>query len=410
MGLTAKRVARVRSKIGRYFDARGLYLQVLSPTNAAWVYRYQKDGRQRWMGLGPIDLVSLEEARDKAHAARKLLFSGIDPLDQRAAEKAATRKPYMTFEAAARQYHKDHLAKWRSIKGPKQFLASLEAYAFPIIGADSVADIDRAAVLRVLEQKHANYPDVSLWSAIPRSAAHLRARIEAILDWSASRGYRTGDNPARWAGALKHVLPSWRQLKKPTHHPALPYAELPSFLAELRKREGVAARALEFTILCASRTSEVLGAQWSEVNLSDKVWVVPAERMKAGREHRVPLTARAVAILQSLPREENNEFLFIGLVAGKGLGHAAMAGVLKRMGRIDISVHGFRSCFADWAHECSAFPKTVIDMALAHAIGDKVEAAYRRGTLLQKRRQLMDAFESYCASGTRAAEVIALRA
>jgi integrase len=220
---------------------------------------------------------------------------------------------------------------------------------------------------------------------------------------------RSGDNPARWGGHLKSVLPSWRQLRKPVHHAALPFSEINQLIIELRRREGVAAKALEFTILTAARTGEVIGAVWDEIDFTSKVWTVPASRAKTHKEHRVPLSPRAISILKALPREDGNPFLFIGWIPGKGLGHVAMKAVLSRMGYGQVTVHGFRSCFMDWAHETTSFPKVVIDMALAHVVGDKVEAAYRRGDLFEKRKRLMAEWERFVSAPVAAGKVVALR-
>jgi integrase len=302
----------------------------------------------------------------------------------------------LTFEEAARQYFDQHEKKWRNPKHRAQFLSTLATYAFPKIGKLTVGTVDTGQVLRVLEQKHDDYPDVRLWEAVPETANRVRGRIEVVLDWATVRGLRTGDNPARWRGHLDNVLPARGQIQKPQHHPALPYPDIPAFMGALATREGVAALALGFTILTAARTGEAIGARWREIDLKAKTWVVPANRIKGGKEHRVPLSAHALAVLKALPREEDNEFVFIGPRRG-GLSNMAMATLLRRMGRRDITVHGFRSSFMDWAHEQTAYPKVVIDQALAHAVGDKVEAAYRRGDLFDKRRRLMADWAKYCS-------------
>jgi integrase len=259
----------------------------------------------------------------------------------------------------------------------------------------------------VLEQKTKKYPDKRLWDAIPETSQRMRSMIDRVLDWATVRGYRTGDNPARWAGYLSEVLPP---VKKKNHHAALPYSEVAEFMTELRKREGISPTALEFTILTAARTGEVVGATWSEIDLKNKVWTVPANRMKAGKEHRVPLSSRAVAILNSLPKEEGNEFVSIGSRHG-GMSKMTLDAVLRRMGFKDrATVHGFRSTFMDWAHDNTAFPKVVIDMAMAHTVGDKVEASYRRSDLFDKRRKLTEAWATYCATpAASTAKVLPLR-
>jgi integrase len=388
MPLTALRVARL-TKPGRYADGNGLYLQVTSSGGKSWILRYERARRERWLGLGALHTVSLKDARERARKARLQILDGIDPIDakraQRAAEALAAAKS-ITFEEAAKQYFDAHEKKWRNAKHRAQFLSTLKAYAYPKIGKLPVADIDLGLVLKVIEP---------IWEAKTETASRVRGRIETVLDWATVRGYRKGENPARWRGHLEHVLPARGRIAKQNHHAALPYAELPAFMSELRKREGVAAKALEFTILTAARTGETIGATWGEINFSDKTWTVPAGRIKGGREHRVPLSDTALKLLKSLPTEKNNEFVFIGPRSG-GLSNMGMASVLSRMERKDITVHGFRSTFRDWAAERTNYPNHVVEMALAHTIGSKVEAAYRRGDLFDKRRQLMATWEKFC--------------
>jgi integrase len=404
MSLTAKRVGRVK-KPGRYSDGHGLVLQVQEGANGitkSWLFRYQRNGRERWLGLGPTFTVTLKDARERARAARLQLLDGIDPLDAKAAVKQAAAleaAKTLTFEAAANRYFDQHADKWTNRKHRKQFLSTMKDYVFPVIGKLSVAAVDTGLVLKCIEP---------IWPTKAPTANRVRARIESVLDWATVRGYRTGDNPARWRGHLGEVLPARRQIKKAVHHPALPYVEIPGFMAALRERSGVAARALEFTILTAARTGEVLGAQWSEFDLDAKVWVVPAGRMKGGREHRVPLPDNVVTLLRALPTEEGNPFVFIGF-RGAGLSHMAMDNALKRIRDNGCTVHGFRSTFRDWTAERTAFPHHVAEQALAHTIGSAVERAYRRGDLYAKRTQLMKAWASYCGQPAKAGEVVALR-
>jgi integrase len=261
-------------------------------------------------------------------------------------------------------------------------------------------------VLKVLENKAPK--GKRLWDAVPPTAARVRNRIEAVLDWATVRGYRSGDNPARWDGHLDQILPSPQKLQPPQHLAALPYQELPAFMAKLRAIQGVTARALEFTILNAARTNEVIGARWDEINLKDAVWIVPAERMKANKEHRVPLSARAMAILQDLPREQNNPHVFIGTKSGAGLNNRTLLWLLERT-KQECTVHGFRSTFRDWAGERTATAVHVIEMALAHAVGSGVERAYARSDLLEQRRKLMDSWAKYCSSPPAAGEVVPMR-
>jgi len=411
MHLTAKRIARLLRQPGRFHDGHGLILQVRSPTNASWLLRYQRAGQEHQFGLGPLRLVPLKLARERARAAQLGLLNGIDPLmakrAARAAEAVAAAKA-MTFEAAALAYFDDHEEKWKNAKHRQQFLGSMRRYVFPLIGALPVSTIDTALVLKVLEQNH---PDKKkLWLAIPETASRVRGRIENVLDWAAVHELRSGENPARWRGHLAHKLPETSKIVTVNHYAALPYAATPQFMNELRGRAGFGARALEFTILTAARTSGVIGATWSEFDLEAALWIIPAARMKAGKEHRVPLSPPVVALLKALPIEKgSNPFVFIGPRAG--IGNTTMNATLRRMGYRSFTVHGFRSSFMDWAHERTAFAKVVIDMALAHAVGDKVEAAYRRGELLEKRRRLMAEWSKYCmTSPVSSGDVVQLKA
>lgn len=399
--LTVKRIARLTTP-GRYLDGRGLYLQVMSPTNRSWLLRWEQHGRDRWLGLGPLADFSLEEARARAHKARQLIKDGIDPISERKKARAAAALDaarQMTFREAARQYHALHEASWKSRKTRREFLAMLERHAFKKIGALSVADIDTGRVLAVIE---------ALWTTQPILANRIRGRIEKILEWSTIRGYRSGDNPAAWRNHLRAALPAVGKISKVEHLAALPYAELPAFLTALRTHSGVGVAALEFLILTAARTGEVIRATWSEFDLQEKVWTIPAERMKAAKAHRVPLADRAMAILGALPREA--EYVFIGARKGQHISDVAMIKLVRRMGHSDIAVHGFRATFKTWASERTAYPDPLVEMCLAHAVGNAVEAAYRRTDLLDKRRRLMAEWATYCTTPTPVAgEVVALR-
>jgi integrase len=398
--LTVKKIDRLKEP-GRYLDERGLYLQVMSATNRSWLLRYEINGRKRWMGLGPCADFTLEEARERARQARQLLADGIDPLEARQAERAQralAAAQTITFQDAAQQYFDQHERKWRNAKHRAQFLSTLRDYAFPKIGKLSVADIDTGLVLKVVEP---------IWQTKTETANRVRGRIESVLDWATVRGYRTGDNPARWKGHLDNVLPARGKIAPHKHHRALSFTDMPEFMTALGQREGFGARACELTCLTAARTGEITGARWPEFDLAAKLWTIPAGRMKGHREHRVPLSDRAVAILKALPREA--EFVFPGGRKGAPISNMAMAELLKRMGRLDITVHGFRSTFRDWAAEKSNFQNHVIEMALAHVIGDKVEAAYRRGDLFEKRRKLMEAWAVYCTTPQRDATVIPMK-
>jgi integrase len=302
-----------------------------------------------------------------------------------------------TFRECAEAYIAAHETTWRHPKHHHQWNASLKQYVYPLIGDLSVAAIDVGLVLQVLEP---------IWKRRTETASRVRGRIEAILDWARVHKLREGENPARWRGHLKHLLPEKSKLRKVIHHPALPYTEINGFMTHLRQQDGIVARALEFTILTAARKSEVTGARWSEID--GNVWTIPGERMKGGRKHRVPLCDRAVAILKSLPHE--SDFVFIGAQNGRPIGDAVMPDLMERMGRDDITVHGFRSTFKDWASETTAYPNHVVEQALAHAIGNGVEAAYRRGDLFEKRRQLMESWAQYCSGPHVEADVVPLRA
>jgi integrase len=422
MALTAKKIAVLRKTPGRYIDGgplgRGLYLQT-TPGGASWLLRYERDGRERWMGLGSFADFGLKEARARAKAARQLLADNIDPLEQKKADKAAralASAKAISFGDAARQYFDSNEKKWRNKKHREQFTSTLKTYVYPKIGAQPVADIDTGAVLSVLEQRHKDYPDQRLWDAIPETSNRVRSRIEAVLDWCSTRGYRgKSDNPARWDGHLEHVLPARQQIQKVEHHPALPYSEMPRFMIALRQRNGVTARALEFLVLTAARTGAVLGATWDEVNFSNKLWTVPPERAGAKiigddvAPRRIPLSDRCIEILKALPREDNNPYLFIGGKVGCGLSDMALAALMKDMlfesttpGRFAVP-HGCRSTFKDWVSECTSYPNHVSEAALWHAVADRVEAAYRRGDLFAKRIKLMNEWSRFCGTAPRAA-------
>ena len=393
MGLTLKRVARA-NKPGRYSDGHNLYLQVGPSGTKCWLLRYVLKGRERWMGLGKLADFDLEEARARAKAARQLLAAKIDPIEARkareaeeAAEAALKAAKLMTFEEATNQYYALHEVGWGNERHRQQWRNSMRDYALKKIGALAVADVDTGQVLRCIE---------SDWQTKPVTMMRVRSRIESVLEWATVRGYRQGENPARWADHLRAALPSPSKVAKVEHHTALPYAELPKFMTELAALPGIPARALEFLILTASRTAEVTGARWDEIDLDKALWTIPNSRMKAGREHRVPLSARAVELLAALPRE--SEVVFVSPVrAGGPIGGSAMLRTLQRL-RTGIVPHGFRSSFADWAHERTNFPNRLIEMALAHQVGTDTERAYRRTDLFDKRRKLAEAWAGFIYS------------
>ncbi|MBR0795671.1 tyrosine-type recombinase/integrase [Bradyrhizobium jicamae] len=393
--LTALKVEKIKEP-GMYADGGGLYLRVTEESTKNWVYRFMLNGRPRWMGMGPLHTIGLADARNRAAACRRQRHDGIDPIEARRAGRQRAHldaAKAITFKECASRYIAAHRAGWRNAKHAAQWEATLATYAEPVIGALPVQAIDMTLVLKVIEP---------IWTTKPETAGRLRGRIESILDWARVRGYCEGENPARWRGHLDKVLPARSKVRKVEHHAALPYTALSSFLMGLRKHEGVAASALEFAILTAARTGETLGARWSEIDLLAKIWTIPAERMKAGRDHRVPLSARALSILGEMQAirhaDAGDAFVFPGGKKGKPLSNMAFLMLLRRMSRYDLTAHGFRSSFRDWAAECMNFPAEVAEMALAHTVGSKVEAAYRRGDLFEKRRRLMVAWGTYCAS------------
>lgn len=391
--LTALAVQR-QKRPGYYSDGGNLYLRVSDFGTKSWLFIFTRDGKTREMGLGPFPDVTLEEAREKALESRRALLAGHDPIEKRQAEKDSKRlddAKRITFDKAAEQYIDSHRAGWKNAKHASQWTNTIATYANPVFGALPVALIDTSLVMQALERD-------KLWTTKPETASRLRGRIEAVLDWATTRGHRTGENPARWKGHLDNLLPARTKVKKVKHHAALPYTDAPSFMAKLRDQEGIAARALEFTILTACRTGEVIAARWEEIDFADKVWTVPAERMKAKKEHRVPLAPRAIEILRGMKEIRLGEFVFPGTKKDKHLSNMAMLAVLERMGYDDLTVHGFRSTFRDWAAERTSYPREVCEQALAHTVSDKVEAAYRRGDLFNKRTKLMDQWRIYCES------------
>ncbi len=385
--------AAVQSRgIGYHGDGGNLWLQVTSG-GRSWLFRYLWAGRQREMGLGSVTEISLAEARGRAAICRRLVRDGVDPIERKrtcAAERAATTVKQVTFRQAAERYINAHKAGWKSDKHAAQWPATLDAYAYPIIGSLSVRDVDTGAVLKVLEP---------IWSEKAETATRVRGRIEAVLDWARARGYRDGENPARWRGHLDKLLPKRSKVRAVQHHAALPYKTMAAFWEALTVKTGVSAEALRFAILTAARTGEVIGATWREVDLKGKVWTIPAARMKAGKEHRVPLSDEAVAVLQrmELVKEGLDAHLFPGGRATGGLSNMAMNELIKGMAwPTKVTVHGFRSAFRDWAAEATAYPGDMVEMALAHTVSNKVEAAYRRGDMFERRRRLMDDWAASC--------------
>jgi integrase len=408
--LSAVEVAKAKGPAVLH-DGGGLYLRVSASGSKSWVFRFQLDSKRRDMGLGPYPDVSLAEARGKAADHRKQRHDGIDPLDAKEAQRQAQRLAVAkgrTFRECATEFIEKNRAGWRNAKHRQQWENTLEAYVYPKLGDLPVSAIDTGFVAQVLDP---------IWATKPETASRVRGRIEAVLDSATVRGFRQGPNPAQWKGNLAHILPARARVQKVTHHAALPFDKMPEFLAALRQREGMAARAFEFTILTATRTGEVLGARWGEIDVTSKVWTVPAERMKAGREHRIPLSDAALAVLHKVRpltlatdgKSDPSAPVFPGPRRALPMSNMTMLMLLRRMRRGDLTAHGFRSTFSDWAAERTEFPREVVEMALAHTIESKVEAAYRRGDLFDKRRQLMDAWSRACEAPA-AGEVVPLLA
>lgn len=397
-------IPRLTKIAGKHCDGNGLYLLVEPPSQASWALRYRSNGKDRWMGLGPYPEVKLTAAREKALEARKLRTEGHDPLDARrreAHEKRLKDSKAMTFKQCGEAYIASQSAGWRNPKHAAQWRSTLKAYAYPLIGSLPVADIDADLVIQVLEQP-VGPPDKRerFWIAKNETASRVRGRIEAVLGWAAAKKLRGIENPARWQGQLSHLLPARSKVAKVEHHPALPYTEIAAFLLLIRQQHGLAAKAVELVILTAVRSTEALSAKWDEIDLAGKIWIIPAARMKAFREHRVPLSPPAIALLKRLkPDSKNgdaNPFVFPGAKPGKPLSNMAMLELLKRIKRTDITIHGFRSTFRDWVAESTNYAGDIAEMALAHTISNRVEAAYRRGDLYEKRACLMYEWSAFC--------------
>jgi integrase len=392
--LTAREVASAkppRDRKGAVFaDGANLYLQVTRDTihpdriYRSWVFRYELDGHRHDLGLGPVHTLDLADARLKARTLRQQLLDGIDPLAakqqikrDRLARLAAEQRA-MTFRQCAEACISAHESGWTNRKHREQWTSSLEQYAYPTLGDLAVDDITSTHVIKTLEP---------IWKTIPETASRVRGRIEKVLGWAAVRGFRSGDNPARWRGHLAELFPGKGKMATTKHHAALPFSDVPAFMVELRQRDALSSRALEFVVLTAARSGEVLGATWPEIDLAGKTWTIPKTRMKSKKEQRVPLSDRAVAILSALPRDGARIF---------PLSDRRMFELLQNM-RPGFTTHGFRSSFRDWAAERTSYPNHVVEAALAHAIGDKVEAAYRRTDLFEKRRKLMADWAAWCA-------------
>jgi len=373
-----------------YADGGSLYLRVAEGGSKQWIFRYVTNGRLRDMGLGPVHTLTLAEARERATEARKLRLDGIDPIAhkrERKAALAAADAKQMTFRQCAEGFMRDNSAGWTNPKHRMQWETTLAKHVYPTLGSLPVSAIDTPLVLKVLKP---------LWERTPETASRVRGRIENILGWATVHHYRSGDNPARWNGLLEHALPARSKVARVEHHAALPYVEIPAFMSKVRQNTSTGARALEFIVLTAARLGEAINATWDEVDLAVRVWTIPAERMKAAREHRVPLSDAAIRLLRQMSAIRHSDYVFPGARAGRPVGENTPVRLAKEAAGADITVHGLRSSFRDWAAERTSFPREVAEMALAHTIPNAVEAAYRRGDLFDKRRRLMDAWAEFC--------------
>lgn len=392
------------NKHGLYPDGGNLYLQVTPAGVKSWLFRYMHHGKSHGMGLGPLHTVSLAEARAAAMELRRQLLNGIDPLAAKKAARAAAKieaGKSVTFSKCAESVISAKRAEWSNPKHADQWKNTLDTYAAPIIGELPVSSIDTSLVMKVLEP---------IWNTKTETASRLRGRIETILDWAKVSGYRGGENPARWKGHLDQLLSKPSKVQRVKHHPALPYQDAPAFIQALKSQQSIASRAFAFLILTATRTSETIGARWEEIDMKEKIWTIPAKRMKAGKEHRVPLSNTAHSILKvMLPvssvdsvRELHGGYIFPGQKPGTQLSNMALLTLLKRMERRDITAHGFRSTFRDWAGETTNHTREVVEAALAHTIKDKTEAAYARGDLFSKRAALMEDWSNFLFPKKRA--------
>lgn len=393
--LTSKAVQKLakEGKKGMTGDGLGLYLQITAGGSVSWIYRFKLQGKQRYMGLGSFPETSLAEARERASDNRKLVKSGIDPMEV-AIEKGHADEVTPSFTSCAARYIMSHRRSWRNAKHARQWVSTLKTYARPVIGAKPVDEVTTQDVLKILSP---------IWTSKTETAKRVQGRIENVLDYAAAHNYRDPVNPARWRGHLDKLLAKPSRVKKVTHHPAMPYEEVADFMAELQGYTSISSKALQFLILTATRTSEVLRSEWPEIDLDNETWTIPADRMKARREHRVPLSRQAVELLTQLPRVKGNPYVFPGARYGRPLSNMAMLQLMRGMGfgldgeRGDYVPHGFRSSFRDWTGEVTSYPRDVAEMALAHTIENKVEAAYRRGDLFEKRRAMMQEWADYVA-------------
>lgn len=379
----------------------GLILEVSATGGKTWLLRVRMGGKRREIGLGGYPSTTLSAARDKARDIRSSIEKGVDPIAERQQAKAALKQQQAslkTFEWCSRKYIDERKGEWKNTKHQAQWLSTLETYAFPLIGPLPVGEIELAQVLDVLKQPQEDKAGMSMWDAKTETAKRLRGRLELILSWATVHGYRNGSNPARWKGHLDAVLKSPSKIQKPEHHKSVHYNEMHEFMRKLRKQTGVGARALEFGILCASRSGEVRGARWSEIDVKKGFWTVPAERMKAGKPHTVPLSKQALSLLSSIEPTVGTDLVFPS-TKGKPLSDMTLTAVMRRM-QIDAVPHGFRSTFRTWGGETTHYPSEMLETALAHALTNKVEAAYMHGTQIEKRRELMQDWANFIDSAS----------
>jgi integrase len=384
-------------------DGAGLYFRVTPTGGRGWIFRYMLDGQRHDLGLGPYPAVTLADARERALAARRQVVGKIDPVAEKARDALERKKKAakaMTFAQCAEAYIAAHSAGWRNARHAAQWKASLRDYVNPVLGELPVEAIDVALVMKIVEP---------LWNTKNETGTRVRGRVEVVLDWAAARGYRQGENPARWRGHLENLLPKPSRVQRVEHHAALPYQQVAGVIAELRRQESIGALALEFLILTAARLAEVIGAGWNEINLADRVWTVPAERMKSDREHRVPLSDGAITIIEKMQAMRSDHSLFPSSKPGSRISYLPLSLALKKACTEKVTMHGFRSSFRDWCAEQTTFPTEVAELALAHQVGTKVEQAYMRSDLFEKRRQLAAAWARYCDTPAAEGRVVPLR-
>lgn len=420
--LTALRVEKIKNP-GYYGDGKGLWLRVKATGAKSWMYRFMLQGKQREMGLGPYPETSLADARQLAAEAREQTKRGTDPIearhqavvDQQTQARLATAR-LMTFDQCAKAFIKGKQAEWKNAKHAQQWENTLTTYASPLIGALPVASVDLTLVQKVLDP---------IWREKTETASRVRSRIEAVLDWAKVHGYRSGDNPAQWRGNLEKLLPKPKKVSKPENQPALPYQQIGAFMAHLRRQASIGAKPLELAILANVRAGEVCGAIWNEIDMDNRCWHIPAERMKADKDHHIPLSDAAIKLLKSLPRIEGTAYVFPGLKKGKTISDSTMNKLIRQMhdaevmagrgGYIDVKqgrvvvTHGFRSTFRDWAGETTAYAREVIEHAMSHQLKDKAEAAYARGSMFEKRRRLMADWAAFCDQGHATGDVVPIR-